>query len=220
MRVNFKIGSSGSSLGPVSITTGGTVTGVSALTASDIIVSAQAKTIAIGLTPAWNGTVAFYLYSPSDGVVRLTNGAADDINRVCFGGLTAAFPALKRSGTSLEVRLADDSAYGGIKVLSLETTGAVSLAGNVWHLGGGSQRLFFAPSNGVTIVKGDGIVLRNTSDADILTVQTNGLTTLAPTGGVAAAWKLGAYSATAPTPTGKVRVEIGGSVFLIPAEAI
>lgn len=50
------------------------------------------------------------IYSPSDGIIRLTNGATDNFNYLCFGSCTSSFPSLKRSGTGLVVRLADDSA--------------------------------------------------------------------------------------------------------------
>jgi hypothetical protein len=46
------------------------------------------------------------------------------------------------------------------------------------------------------------------------------ITTAAPSGGSAAPWKLGGYSATAPTPTGKIRVEVSGAAYLVPAEAV
>lgn len=48
-------------------------------------------------------------FAPSDGVVRLTNFANTDFNRLQFGGTTSSFPSLKRSTTTLQVRLADDS---------------------------------------------------------------------------------------------------------------
>ena len=48
--------------------------------------------------------------SPSDGVIRLSNNAGTDFGRLQFGGTTASFPAIKRSGNALVVGLADDSA--------------------------------------------------------------------------------------------------------------
>ena len=53
--------------------------------------------------------------SPSDGVIRLSNNAGTDFTRLQFGGTTASFPALKRTSAQLDVRLADDSAYGNIR---------------------------------------------------------------------------------------------------------
>lgn len=48
--------------------------------------------------------------SPSDGVLYLQNNASNDFARLQFGGTTSSFPALKRSSTTLAIRLADDSA--------------------------------------------------------------------------------------------------------------
>jgi hypothetical protein len=63
--------------------------------------------------------------STADGVIFLQNQAGTDFNRLMFGGTTSSFPALKRSGTGLQVRLADDSNYGTL------TAGAITAAGNV-----------------------------------------------------------------------------------------
>jgi hypothetical protein len=46
----------------------------------------------------------------ANGTIQLSNAASNDFNRLQFGGTTSSFPALKRSSTSLQVRLADDSA--------------------------------------------------------------------------------------------------------------
>lgn len=53
--------------------------------------------------------------SPGDGVLLFRNNAETDFSRLQFGGTTSSFPALKRNSTALEVRLADDSAYGALK---------------------------------------------------------------------------------------------------------
>jgi hypothetical protein len=51
------------------------------------------------------------LQATGDGVLRLTNNGNADFNRVQFGGTTSSFPALKRSSTVLQARLADDSDF-------------------------------------------------------------------------------------------------------------
>lgn len=51
------------------------------------------------------------MQSPADGVIQFSNNAATDFGRLCLGGLTSSFPALKRSGATLQARLADDSAF-------------------------------------------------------------------------------------------------------------
>jgi len=61
------------------------------------------------------GSNTAYVGSPSDGVLRITNNALNGFNRLQFGGETASFPALKRSTTTLQARLADDSAFAPIQ---------------------------------------------------------------------------------------------------------
>ena len=51
----------------------------------------------------------------SSGVAFLTNAAQTDFGRLCLGGNTASFPAIKRSSTTLQARLADDSAFAPIQ---------------------------------------------------------------------------------------------------------
>ena len=53
--------------------------------------------------------------SPSNGVISLLNNAGADFNRLQFGGTTNLFPAIKRSSTTLQARLADDSAFAPIQ---------------------------------------------------------------------------------------------------------
>ena len=55
------------------------------------------------------------LRSPADGQITLSNSALNDFGRLNFGGTTSSFPALKRSTTSLQARLADDSAFTNIQ---------------------------------------------------------------------------------------------------------
>lgn len=55
------------------------------------------------------------IVAPSDGVVKLSNNAQSDFGRLQFGGTTSSFPAIKRSTTSLQVRLADDSAFTAVQ---------------------------------------------------------------------------------------------------------
>jgi len=54
------------------------------------------------------------MYATADGIFALANNFDTDFGRICFGGTTSAFPALKRSSTAMQVRLADDSAYSVI----------------------------------------------------------------------------------------------------------
>lgn len=62
------------------------------------------------------------LLSPSDGVAQVTNSAGTDFSRLQFGGTTSAFPAIKRVGSRLEARLADDSAAAEFICAKVATT--------------------------------------------------------------------------------------------------
>ncbi len=58
----------------------------------------------------------FHIYSGStDGTIVFYNQAETGFERMMFGGTTSSFPALKRSTTSLQARLADDSGFTNIQ---------------------------------------------------------------------------------------------------------
>jgi hypothetical protein len=62
-----------------------------------------------------------------DGNLLISNGAITDFGRLQLGGTTASFPALKRSSTTLAVRLADDSADAPISASSATFSNTVSI---------------------------------------------------------------------------------------------
>lgn len=64
--------------------------------------------------------------SPSDGIILVQNNAQTDFSLLKFGGTTASFPALKRSTTDIQFRLADDSAYTSIVVEKLKINTAIT----------------------------------------------------------------------------------------------
>lgn len=61
----------------------------------------------------WSNSTTFN--NRADGVLTISNYAENGFGRLQFGGTTSSFPALKRSTTSLQVRLADDSGYTNIQ---------------------------------------------------------------------------------------------------------
>jgi hypothetical protein len=78
------------------------------------------------------GSTGFYYWfnrgrmgASANGVFSFEVNAGGDFGRLCFGGTTSSFPALKRSSTELQVRLADDSAFAGF------SCGALTLNGNL-----------------------------------------------------------------------------------------
>lgn len=64
----------------------------------------------------------------ADGVFRFTNNASTDFGRLQLGGTTSSFPAIKRSGTAAQIRLADDSAYAPIEASTVRTATAYTVA--------------------------------------------------------------------------------------------
>jgi hypothetical protein len=66
-------------------------------------------------TYAFIGTNTVALQGISDGVMSLLSYTGTGFTRLQFGGTTSSFPALKRSTTSLQVRLADDTAFAPVQ---------------------------------------------------------------------------------------------------------
>jgi hypothetical protein len=93
--------------------------------------------IRCGSTRSYQFGTRSRMTSPADGQIRLTNTAETDFSLLQFGGTTSSFPALKRSGTMLQARLADDSGFATFDgILSMEgtapaTTGATGTAGEL-----------------------------------------------------------------------------------------
>lgn len=63
----------------------------------------------------------------ANGVFALYNSAVSDFGRLQFGGTTAAFPSIKRNGTGLDIRLADDSGAGSLSVLNATLSGSMAV---------------------------------------------------------------------------------------------
>lgn len=63
------------------------------------------------------GAVAVsYITTAVDGNLMLSNAGSTGFSLLQFGGTTSSFPAIKRSSTDLQVRLADDSGYAGLQL--------------------------------------------------------------------------------------------------------
>lgn len=94
-------------------------------TLRDLSLRAIAASGAVSATSYVESAIGFrvpgnlYITSTSDGIVRLLNSSATDFNRLQFGGTTSSFPSLKRSGTGIQVRLADDSGDAPLTVSTI-----------------------------------------------------------------------------------------------------
>ena len=147
----------------VSISKGGAVTTVGQLdTASNVSAGAGAQFIFAGRTK---------LRSAIDGNLQLGNNGNTDFGLLQFGGASSSFPALKRSTTYLQVRLADDSAATSLQV-ELEYTGqaAPTIA----------SAATIAPTKRITFVSGTTTIDTITAPSPIS--STGGQITLIPTG--------------------------------------
>lgn len=120
------------------VVTGGVGVG-GAIYAGGVIVGSSSVTAGSGNAFSWNGRSS--VTSPSDGNIRVANNATSDFGLLQFGGTTSSFPALKRSSTTLAVRLADDSAdapitastatFSATTASTSTTTGALVVTGGV-----------------------------------------------------------------------------------------
>lgn len=76
----------------------------------------------------FNGSTT--IKSPSNGTLTLYNSTQTDFARLQFGGMTNSFPALKRNSTDVQVRLADDSGYGGLVAGYISGVNGLRLGGS------------------------------------------------------------------------------------------
>ena len=67
--------------------------------------------------------------SPADGNIKISDFNGTDFGRLQLGGTTSSYPSIKRSNAALEVRLADDSAYGDIKVRTYLADSTITAGG-------------------------------------------------------------------------------------------
>lgn len=70
-----------------------------------------------------------FLTMPSNGVLRLTDLSETTFNRIAIGGITSLFPAIKRNGTGIDIRLADDSANAPLTASTLALDKTVTPSG-------------------------------------------------------------------------------------------
>lgn len=106
----------------------------------------------------WSGRA--WMFSPSAGVIQLSDNTGATFNRLQFGGTTSAYPALKRSGTTLQARLADDSGYAPFEAGSYGFGSDVSLpvlsnSGSTLRITGyGYTGIIMEPSSGSIVLNG------------------------------------------------------------------
>jgi hypothetical protein len=81
--------------------------------------------ISIASASSINFSGASQIFNVSDGIIRLTDNANTSFNRLQLGGTTSSFPSIKRNGTAIDFRLADDSGYCSITASSIFANGNI-----------------------------------------------------------------------------------------------
>ncbi len=126
-------------------------------------------TIGIGLTPGLyfgnRGSVGAH----NDGVFVMRNNATTGFDRLSFGGVSSAFPSIKRNGSALQARLADDSAFAGIECSFLRPASfTVATVPSASALGAGATIYVSNESGGATPAFSDGAAWRRVTDRAII----------------------------------------------------
>lgn len=103
---------------------------------SNIVLNPTNGAVSFGTGALLINTSRYRISTPGDSIITLFNGAGTDFGRLQFGGTTSSFPSLKRNGTAINVRLADDSAdapltagsitSGGVAVPTISSTDTLS----------------------------------------------------------------------------------------------
>jgi hypothetical protein len=94
----------------LTLTFGGVLTTSSNITSTANVQGGNINTVG----NVYIGNFQSSLKSNGSGIIQLQNTAENNFNRLQFGGTTASFPSIKRNGTAIDFRLADDSAFAPI----------------------------------------------------------------------------------------------------------
>lgn len=122
------------------------------ITTAGIVASGDITT---GNGNAFTWSTRSQIRSSADGLIELFNAANTGFTRLNLGGTSASFPAIKRNGTNLNFRLADDSADTSFTASQgLFSSGVTSNSGQGTPAGGAGA--FFMGSAAVAIGWGSG----------------------------------------------------------------
>jgi hypothetical protein len=113
LRIGTENGGTYTTARPIEFVTGGVVRLTIGTTGSAIFVGA-ARFNSFFYIGAVNG-VSIQSGGSATGVLLLQNNAQTGFDQLQLGGTTSAFPAIKRNGAGIDIRLADDSAFAPVK---------------------------------------------------------------------------------------------------------
>ena len=92
-------------------------------TGGNIISGANVQAVSTGYFILQNRLL---ISSPSVGILKLGNNNDNDFDRLQFGGTTSSFPSIKRNGTAIDFRLADDSAACNISANNITALAGIA----------------------------------------------------------------------------------------------
>jgi hypothetical protein len=117
------------------------------------------------------------IVSNSSGVMMLINNGFSDFSRLQLGGTTSSFPAIKRNGTAIDFRLADDSGYCNIRGADATVANLIATA----YITCGGAMAFEISAKGTLSAPSDGVfLLRNNANTDFNRLQFGGTTSSFP----------------------------------------
>lgn len=116
------------------------------------IIAQSGGAVQIGTNKGSGGGTARNLEIQTDGTTQLI---VDTAGMLDFAGSTSSFPALKRSSATLQVRLADDSAFAQLTASSVLAAGATGVIGYTTGSGGAVTQAT-SRTTGVTLDKSNG----------------------------------------------------------------
>lgn len=114
---------SGASL---ALTAGGTLE----VKRGDASAYAAMKVLGVTLTGTLDWASASQILGTTDGNILLRNAAGSSFGLLQLGGTTSSFPALKRNGTTIQFRLADDSSSASLSASDASLI-SLSIVGNM-----------------------------------------------------------------------------------------
>lgn len=88
-------------------------------------------TVTVGATAWVNFNGRSQIFSPADGQIRLANAADSAFDRLILGVASSSFPAIKRSGSGVQIRLGDDTDYSALTVGSIAAATATGSTATV-----------------------------------------------------------------------------------------
>jgi hypothetical protein len=116
----------------------------------------------------WNTRTA--MSAPADGNVLFADSAGTDFGLLQFGGITSSFPAIKRNGTGIQIRLSDDSGLTDVEANDITANSIVVSDGNAT----GPSFSFAGDTNTGVFRVGEDILAITTGGSEAIRVDDSG----------------------------------------------